>query len=98
MKPFATIVRLLLALCISLTGAAKPEPTQLQIGIKHKGDCSKKAKTGQTIKAHYTGRLFSDGTVFDSSVENGRDAFQFKLGVGHVIKGIVCVLLKLTVF
>lgn len=40
---------------------------------------------GQTVTAHYTGKL-QDGTVFDSSVSRGRP-FQFVIGAGRVIKG-----------
>ena len=35
---------------------------------------------------HYTGQLYSDCTVFDSSVERG-DPFTFTLGRGEVIQG-----------
>lgn len=42
------------------------------------------AKTGDTVKIHYTGRL-KDGTVFDSS--QGRDPLEFTLGSGMVIPG-----------
>jgi|WetSurMetagenome_2_1015567.scaffolds.fasta_scaffold794323_2 peptidylprolyl isomerase len=42
------------------------------------------AKTGDTVKVHYTGTL-SDNTQFDSSV--GRDPLQFTIGSGQVIKG-----------
>lgn len=42
------------------------------------------AKTGDTVKIHYTGTL-DDGTQFDSS--EGRDPLQFKLGSGQVIPG-----------
>jgi peptidylprolyl isomerase len=42
------------------------------------------AKSGDTVKIHYTGRL-NDGTVFDSSA--GRDPLEFTLGSGQVIPG-----------
>ncbi|MCT4697421.1 FKBP-type peptidyl-prolyl cis-trans isomerase [Candidatus Cardinium sp. TP] len=53
---------------------------------------------GKTIKVHYTGRLL-DGTVFDTSLEEVAKAhniynaqrpyqpFEFKVGLGYVIKG-----------
>lgn len=42
------------------------------------------AKTGDTVKIHYTGTL-EDGTEFDSSA--GRDPIEFQLGSGQVITG-----------
>lgn len=43
-----------------------------------------KAKKGDTVKVHYTGKL-KDGSVFDSS--DGRDPLQFTLGAGQMIPG-----------
>ncbi|MGB5345327.1 MAG: peptidylprolyl isomerase, partial [Woeseia sp.] len=42
------------------------------------------AKTGDSVRIHYTGTL-EDGTQFDSS--SGRDPLEFKLGDGGIIPG-----------
>lgn len=42
------------------------------------------AKSGDTVRIHYTGTL-TDGSVFDSS--EGRDPLEFQLGSGQVIPG-----------
>jgi len=42
------------------------------------------AKSGDSVKIHYTGTL-EDGTTFDSS--EGRDPLEFTLGGGQVIVG-----------
>ena len=44
------------------------------------------AKAGQVVSVHYTGWLVN-GTKFDSSRNPGRQAFQFPLDGGRVIKG-----------
>lgn len=43
-----------------------------------------KAKAGDSVKVHYTGKL-KDGTVFDSS--KGREPLAFQVGAGQMIKG-----------
>jgi FKBP-type peptidyl-prolyl cis-trans isomerase 2 len=43
-----------------------------------------KAKSGDTVHVHYTGRL-DDGSVFDSS--EGRDPLAFDVGKGQVVPG-----------
>ncbi|MFC2067003.1 FKBP-type peptidyl-prolyl cis-trans isomerase [Chloroflexota bacterium] len=43
-----------------------------------------KAKAGDTVKVHYTGK-FEDETVFDTS--SGSEPLQFKVGEGQVISG-----------
>ncbi len=43
------------------------------------------AKTGDTVRIHYTGTL-SDGSTFDSS--DGRDPLEFTVGSGQIIPGL----------
>lgn len=42
------------------------------------------AKSGDTVRVHYTGKL-EDGSVFDTS--DGRDPLEFTVGSGQVIPG-----------
>ncbi len=49
----------------------------------------KQARSGMTVKVHYTGWLYNDGqkgAKFDSSVDRG-EPFEFNLGAGDVIQG-----------
>jgi len=45
-----------------------------------------KKKQGDTVKVNYTGKL-EDGTVFDTSLTEGRAPIEAKLGEGQLIKG-----------
>lgn len=52
------------------------------------------AKSGDTVRIHYTGKL-DDGTEFDSSA--GRDPLEFALGSGQVIPGFDTAVTGMTV-
>ena len=55
----------------------------------------KKIKTGDTVKVNYTGRL-EDGSVFDTSLVEGREPLQVTLGQGQLIKGFENGLIDMT--
>lgn len=46
----------------------------------------KQIENGDTVKVHYTGKL-EDGTVFDSSLNEGREPLEVVLGNNMLIKG-----------
>lgn len=46
----------------------------------------KKVQNGDTVTVHYTGRL-EDGSVFDTSRQEGREALTEKIGEGKLIRG-----------
>lgn len=52
------------------------------------------AKTGDTVKVHYTGTL-EDGSQFDSSV--GSEPLQFTIGQGQLIPGFEKCVVEMTV-
>lgn len=42
---------------------------------------------GQSVSATYTGRLVSNGNIFDSTTSRGDQPFTFQIGLGQVIEG-----------
>jgi FKBP-type peptidyl-prolyl cis-trans isomerase len=72
----------------TMTDAARSDVVTTPSGLKYldvtegTGDTP---KTGQTVTVHYTGTL-ENGKKFDSSRDRGTP-FEFKIGVGQVIKG-----------
>ena len=45
-----------------------------------------KVQNGDVVTVHYTGKL-EDGSIFDSSLNEGREPISVKLGEGSLIKG-----------
>jgi len=50
------------------------------------------AKTGDTVRVHYTGKL-NDGTIFESSTES--EPLEFVLGEGQILPGFEAAILGL---
>ena len=66
-------------------GAKAPAKTVVQPLIPGEGAA---VKAGQTVRVAYTGALYKDGSVFDSSANRPEEPyFEFPLGQGGVIKG-----------
>ncbi|KDR67481.1 hypothetical protein GALMADRAFT_231922 [Galerina marginata CBS 339.88] len=88
MKFFAWLSSTLLFTAVAVaTEDEKKAPAELQIVTTFKPEaCPNKAQTGDNIKVHYTGTLFSNGNKFDSSVDRGQP-LPLTLGVGQVIPG-----------
>ncbi|MGW4891716.1 FKBP-type peptidyl-prolyl cis-trans isomerase [Kitasatospora sp. NPDC004240] len=65
--------------------AGAPEPTELKSHVLIKGE-GRKVEKGDKVVVQYTGALWKDGKVFDSSLSKGQ-AFSFPVGGGQVIQG-----------
>ncbi len=82
-------VLLMISLLLFFSQCAKKAAVELEGGLVI---IDKVVGTGEKVKAndiltmHYTGKL-EDGTVFDSSLNPGRDPFRFTIGTGQVIEG-----------
>lgn len=55
-----------------------------------------KIETNSTVTVHYTGKL-EDGTVFDSSLNEGRDPLTATLGQGQLIPGFESGLIDMSI-
>jgi FKBP-type peptidyl-prolyl cis-trans isomerase SlpA len=56
----------------------------------------KKIQTGDNVKVHYTGKL-EDGSIFDTSLAEGREPLETTLGQGQLIKGFEAGLIDMIV-
>lgn len=72
---------------VSLLVASVLAEEKLQIGILKKvPDCTEKARPGDLVSVHYSGKLKDTGVVFDNSYSRGKP-IQFTLGAHQVIEG-----------
>jgi FKBP-type peptidyl-prolyl cis-trans isomerase 2 len=55
----------------------------------------KKVENGKNVVVHYTGK-FEDGSVFDTSLTEGREPIKTVLGQGNLIKGFEIGLVGMT--
>ncbi|MCK0113238.1 FKBP-type peptidyl-prolyl cis-trans isomerase [Ornithinimicrobium sp. F0845] len=65
-------------------GEEPPAELVAQPLIKGEG---KEIQSGQQVRMQYTGVKWSDGTQFDTSLQEGRGAFETVIGAGQVIAG-----------
>jgi FKBP-type peptidyl-prolyl cis-trans isomerase 2 len=75
-----------------ITIPAAPPPAKLEVADLKKGS-GPVLKPGETAVVHYTGVLWSDNTVFDSTWQNGGPVdLTLKTGSGGVVKGFATAL------
>lgn len=67
------------------TSGAPPTELQVEQLAPPPAESCPAAQAGDVVAVHYTGRSWSTGEVFDSSVDRG--PFTFELGAGRVIRG-----------
>lgn len=61
-------------------------PSELVVQPLIKGE-GKEVQAGQQVRMQYTGVQWSDGELFDTSLQEGREAFETVIGAGQVIPG-----------
>ncbi|KAF5357385.1 hypothetical protein D9758_005842 [Tetrapyrgos nigripes] len=72
---------LCLLFTVTVYAADAQPPTELQIDTTYKPEtCSLFAKSGDLVKVHYTGTLFSTGAKFDSSSFHDNDKAVLAMG------------------
>jgi hypothetical protein len=74
-------------LLISAASAVLADDEGLKIDVTEKVECERKTTSGDHILVHYRGTL-TNGKEFDASRNRG-PPFEFTVGTGQVIKGLV---------
>ena len=74
------------AIQMGLFGGGASKAGGVTVETVKPGDGVTFPQKGDTVRAHYTGKL-TDGTQFDSSRGFLKPPFEFTIGVGQVIKG-----------
>ncbi|KAM5540271.1 hypothetical protein V8D89_006090 [Ganoderma adspersum] len=85
-RVIACVSMLMLAVAASAEEAAA-QPTELKIDRTYvPEDCKVTSQQGDKLHMHYTGKLWTNGNKFDSSLDRGR-TFPVTLGAYQVISG-----------